>query len=75
MIDYSDIFTGYHIIEGMLRGDPVKVAAGVGARTAKAYYKLTNEPNRMVKGMFGDVEKLIQKRDLIRYKINEGAKP
>lgn len=72
LLDYSDIYTGYHIIEGMLKGDPVKVTAGIGARLTKTYYKMMNEPNRIVKNMFGDVEGLMDQKAVMDYIRNQG---
>lgn len=65
LIDFSDVYTGYHITKGILAAEPSTAIAGGIAKTIAHYMKLRNDPNRIVKNMFGDVEKLIIKRPLL----------
>jgi len=62
LIDFSDVFTGYHIIHGVLKAEPSVIGAGITAKGIAKYMKLMNDPNRIVKHMFGDVEKLVRKQ-------------
>ncbi|MCP3924493.1 MAG: hypothetical protein GY714_18120 [Desulfobacterales bacterium] len=58
LIDFSDIFTGGHVIAGMLRSEPAAAAGGLASKGIASYYKMLNDPNKMVKTMFKDVEAL-----------------
>lgn len=62
LLDFSDIYTGYHVIRGVISRDPVTTSAGVIARVIKEYQKMKNNPNRIIKNMFEDTEKLIIKQ-------------
>jgi len=66
LLDFSDIYTGFHIVRGVLAKEPTTVMAGVAAKGIKNYFKWRNDPNKIVKGMFGDVERLTMKRGGIR---------
>ena len=57
LIDFSDIMTSGDIVSGMMRKDPATAAAGAAGKTISGYYKMLNDPNRIVKGMFSEVEK------------------
>ena len=62
LLDFSDIFSGHQVIKGVLAKDPAALTAGAASKGISHYYKMLNDPNRIVKNMFGDVEKLIQKK-------------
>jgi len=64
LIDFSDIFSGHQIIKGMMAKDPVSIAAGTGAKGLSKYYKMLNDPNRIVKKMFSDVDKLYEAKNV-----------
>lgn len=60
LLDFSDVFSGYHVIQGILSLRPSTVVAGAGSKVIAALYKLRNDPNRIVNTMFGNVERLSQ---------------
>lgn len=68
LIDFSDVYTGYHIARGLLAGEPSTLVAGAAAKGIARYLKYRNEPNRIIKSMFDDVEKLLQEKQFIRMK-------
>ena len=74
LLDFTDVFSGYHIIRGVLTAEPVSVAAGIGSRVISAYYKMLNNPNRIVKNMFSDVETSMGRMEAIKAKITAGQR-
>ncbi len=64
LLDFSDIYSGYHVINGILSLNPATVGAGVAARIISWLYKIGNDPNRIIKTMFSNVEKLQQPKSL-----------
>ena len=62
LIDFSDILSGHQVIKGMIAKDPVSFTAGVGMKGISKYYKMLNDPNRIVKNMFSEVEKLTKRK-------------
>jgi hypothetical protein len=58
LIDFSDIFSGSEVVRGLLTMNPAAVGTGVAAKMISALYKLKNDPNRVVKGMFEKADKL-----------------
>jgi hypothetical protein len=60
LLDFTDVFTGANVVSGMLAREPVTAIAGATGKGISAYYKMLNDPNRVVKSMFKDVEKLTQ---------------
>ena len=61
LIDFSDIFSGHQVVSGILHFNPATIGSGVAAKFIAAYYKHLNNPNRIVRSMFEDAEKLIGK--------------
>lgn len=61
LVDFTDVFTSFHIAEGLFKLDPATMAAGAAARGAKNYIKFLNDPNRRIKNMFSGVEKNLGK--------------
>ena len=57
LIDFTDIMTSGDIVSGMLRREPATMAAGAAGKTLASYYKMLNDPNKIVKTMFSEVEK------------------
>lgn len=57
LLDFSDVFTGGHVISGMLRAEPATAAAGLTSKGIASYYKMLNDPNKIIKTMFSEVEK------------------
>lgn len=62
LIDFSDIFSGSALVNGVLSMSPATIASAGAAGGIARFYKYLNDPNRIVKGMFGNVEKLMEKR-------------
>jgi len=60
LIDFTDIFIGDQIVRGMILKDPSMIGAGAAAKSISLYYKYLNNPNRLVKNMFSEVDKLKQ---------------
>ena len=61
LIDFTDVFSGYQTLAGVLQADPARAAAGTGATGIAKLYRWLNNPNRVVKNLFEDVEKIISK--------------
>ena len=60
--DFSDIFSGYQALSGILQQDPARLAAGAGATAIGKLYRHLNNPNRIVKNLFKDVESILLKQ-------------
>lgn len=58
LADFTDIYSSPEIIYGILTANPSMVAKGSLMRGVKEFIKYRNNPNRIVKGMFSNVEKL-----------------
>jgi hypothetical protein len=61
LIDFSDIFSGSQVVHGIMAMNPSVVAAGFTAKMISNTIKWINDPNRIVKNMFGDAEAIMQK--------------
>jgi hypothetical protein len=59
--DLTDVFTQGEILAGALTMNPAMIARGAAGKGIKEYYKYLNSPNRIVKNMFGDAEKILNK--------------
>jgi hypothetical protein len=62
LIDFTDIFTSGELARGLATMNPAVLSQGVVMRAIKEVYKLKNDPNRIIKNMFADVDKLVAKR-------------
>jgi hypothetical protein len=62
LIDFSDIFSGSQVVHGILSLDPSIFTAGLTAKIIASTIKFMNNPNRIVKSMFGDAEQVMQKK-------------
>src|SRR5574343_205171 len=62
LIDFTDIFTSGDLVQGLATMNPAVHSQGVVMRAIKEVYKLKNDPNRIIKNMFADVDKLVAKR-------------
>ena len=62
LLDFSDVFTGYHAAKGILSLDPSTIGAAATGKSVAWLYRIKNNPNRIVKSMFKDVDKLMQKQ-------------
>jgi hypothetical protein len=61
LIDFSDIYTGPKLLEGLLTLNPMKVGKALATKTVAATYKYYNNPNTIVRNMFESVESLVSK--------------
>lgn len=61
LIDLTNIFSYGDIATGLATGQPAIVGGGLLQRGIAAFYKLKNDPNHIIKGMFNDVEKSLKK--------------
>lgn len=62
LLDFSDVFSGSEVVRGILTMNPATVGTGVAAKMIANLYKLKNDPNRIVKGMFGKANSIIRKQ-------------
>lgn len=58
IIDFSDIFSGSQAVAALLKKEPITMATSAAAKGVSHYYKMLNDPNKHVKTMFSEVEKL-----------------
>ncbi len=58
LIDFTDIFTGGDILQGVITLNPGAIARGAVGRGIKEFYKYMNNPNRGIEGMFKTAEKI-----------------
>lgn len=59
LIDFTDVFTGAEVVSGIVSMQPALVAKGAFGKVVATYHKMRNDPNRILKNMFTDVEKII----------------
>lgn len=57
LIDFSDVFTGYHFARGLIALNPSTIVAGGFAKSLSWLYRRWNDPNERIKAMFQNVEK------------------
>lgn len=64
LIDFSDIFSGSEVVRGILTMNPSTIATGVTAKSIAAIYKHMNNPNRIIKNMFENTDKIMTKANM-----------
>ena len=70
LIDYSDVFSGANIVEGIISLNPARIARGVTQKGASLFIKRVNNPNRIIRNMFRDIEKLsIPQRGILEGRV------
>lgn len=57
LLDFTDVFSGHQVVKGILSMNPATVGAGVASNFISRLYKRLNDPNRIVKNLFQDVDK------------------
>lgn len=62
LIDFTDVFTHTTAVHGILSLNPAIVGASVAGKGTKMLYKLKTDPNRIVKNMFTETERLMERR-------------
>jgi len=65
LIDFTDVYTHTTAIHGILSLNPAIVGAAVAGKGTKALYRHLIDPNRIVKNMFTETEKLMKKKGMI----------
>ncbi len=58
LIDFTDIFSGGQIVNGLLSLNPGQVGAGLTQKGIATFYKYLNNPNRAIEKLFTTAEKL-----------------
>lgn len=58
LIDYTDIFSGGQVVQGILSMNPATVASGVTQKAISSYFKYLNNPNRAIQKMFEAADRL-----------------
>lgn len=58
LIDFSDVFSGSQVVQGIVTMNPATVTTGISAKIIANLYKMKNDPNRIVSKMFKNVDKL-----------------
>ena len=61
LIDFTDIFSGGQVVNGILSLNPATIAQGVTAKAIAEFYKYLNNPNRAIQQMFDLADKLPQR--------------
>ena len=73
LIDFSDIFAGAEVIHGIVAMDPAFIAKGMTVKAIANFYRYINNPNRIVKGMFSEVETMLTKKAIAARTIPSSA--
>jgi len=60
--DFTDMYTGYHVIRGVLAADPTTIGAGLAAKGIKKYVQMRNNPDRLTNNMFKNADKLMMEQ-------------
>ena len=71
LIDYADIASGAELVRAIATLNPADLATSAAIKGFKEYIKLKNNPSRIVKNMFSDVEKAMSGEG---GKIGKGAR-
>lgn len=58
LIDFTDILSGGQLVSGLLTMNPAQIAGAAAQKGIAEYIKFLNNPNRAVKNLFEDVEKV-----------------
>jgi len=64
LIDFSDIFSGGEFVAGVVSMNPAFIARGAVAKSIASFYKYVNNPNRIVKSMFSNVELMLRRQQI-----------
>jgi len=65
LLDFSDVFSGAYAVHGIITMNPGVLGAAAAAKATVRLYNWLNNPNRIVKNMFSNAEKI----------LNKGTKP
>lgn len=67
LLDFTDIFTSGELLAGIATMNPAMVMRAGAWKAVKEYFKHINNPNRVVKMMFNDIDNII-KNDVTGFK-------
>ena len=62
LLDFTDIFTGSDILQGIVTANPAAVVRGLAGRGFKEWYKSMNDPNLYINKAFELLEKSSKKK-------------
>lgn len=65
LIDFTDIMSGGAAVQGIISMNPAVIGQAATMSAIKNLIKRANDPNRIVKNMFVNTEKLMEKRRMI----------
>jgi hypothetical protein len=65
LIDYSDILSAGQLGQGLIKSDPGYIASATFMKGVQKYYKYLTNPDRKIKNMFEQTEKLMIQRDMV----------
>lgn len=58
LIDYTDIFSGGQVVNGILSLNPAQIASGLAQKGIAAFYKHLNSPSTAIQKLFNDAKSL-----------------
>lgn len=73
LADLTDVFSGSQVVQGILTANPVQVAGGLTQKVIANAFKKMNDPNRIVRDMFKNVGKLVEKANKKGIKMTPAA--
>ena len=74
LLDFSDVFSGAYAVHGIITMNPAVMGAAGAARGITRLYQHLNNPNRIIKKMFTDTEKFVEKKGLSQYPYTPKSK-
>ena len=75
LIDFTDIFSGGQIVNGILSLNPAQVGSGIAQKGITTFYKYLNNPNRAIEKMFTSAENLPQLNFSKNFQKTNAIKP
>lgn len=66
LVDFTDIYTSGELMAGLATMSPGMIVKGITWKGVQQYIKAMNNPNRIVKSMFGDVDNLLEMKNKAR---------
>lgn len=62
LIDFSDIFSGGQVVNGLLTMNPATISSGIASKAIASFYKRMNNPDVIITNMFNQTEKALAKQ-------------
>jgi hypothetical protein len=75
LIDFSDIFSGSQVFNGIVTMNPAVAGQGMAAKAIASLYKHYNNPNAIVKRMFTKTENMMKSQPPAPFKSPLGERP